>query len=67
MSNFSIDAIGGHRKSIEEGIGTGGGYVAQYEPKLDFNFGADPTDAQKKLLDERVASTNIWGQASAAS
>jgi hypothetical protein len=41
MSSFDVSAISGHKKSIEEGVGTGGGYVAytpQYDNSpLDFN------------------------------
>ena len=62
FGNLDIAAFGTHKKTLEEGLGTGGGFVAFNAPQA-IDFSADPTDSQKKNLDERVASTNIWGQA----
>ena len=41
MSDFSVSLTGG-KKTLEEGIGTGGGYVAFNQPQNNNIFDADP-------------------------
>ena len=41
MNEYSVAAIGGDKKRVEEGIGTAGGYVAYQQPQAGNIFDAD--------------------------
>ena len=48
FGNYDVSAISGTKKSIEEGIGTGGGYVAYQQPHTGNIF---DTDQNRKYVD----------------